>query len=108
MKSVVALTDHVMIPPMRILVTGGAGFLGSHLCETLLARGAEVLCMDNLLTGSEKNIESFRSNPNFTFVRHDVTKHIVLPGPLWGILLFASPASPIDYLEHPIHTMKVG
>jgi len=97
-----------MILAMRILVTGGAGFLGSHLCETLLARGAEVVCMDNLLTGSEKNIESFRSNPRFTFVRHDVTKHIDLPGELWGILHFASPASPIDYLEHPIHTMKVG
>src|SRR5215831_13830182 len=92
----------------RILVTGGAGFLGSHLCETLLVRGDEVLCMDNLLTGSERNIESFRSNPRFTFVRHDVTRHIDIGGTLWGILHFASPASPIDYLEHPIHTLKVG
>jgi dTDP-glucose 4,6-dehydratase len=93
---------------MRILVTGGAGFLGSHLCESLLARGDEVLCMDNLLTGSERNIQALRSNPRFSFVRHDVTHHIDVSGPLWGILHFASPASPIDYLEHPIHTLKVG
>jgi dTDP-glucose 4,6-dehydratase len=93
---------------MRILVTGGAGFLGSHLCETLLARGDEVVCMDNLLTGSERNLQSFRSNPKFSFVRHDVTQHISFPGPLGGILHFASPASPVDYLEHPIHTLKVG
>ncbi len=93
---------------MRILVTGGAGFLGSHLCESLLARGDEVLCMDNLLTGSERNIEPLRSNPRFTFIKHDVTHHIDVSGPLWGILHFASPASPVDYLEHPIHTLKVG
>src|SRR5215471_4889537 len=92
----------------RILVTGGAGFLGSHLCETLLARGDEVVCMDNLLTGSERNIEPLRANPRFTFIRHDVTHHIDVSGPLWGILHFASPASPIDYLEMPIQTMKVG
>jgi dTDP-glucose 4,6-dehydratase len=93
---------------MRILVTGGAGFLGSHLCEALLARGDDVVCMDNLLTGSERNLEPFRSHPRFTFVRHDVTHHIELSGPLQGILHFASPASPVDYLEHPIHTLKVG
>jgi len=93
---------------MRILVNGGAGFLGSHLCESLLARGDDVLCMDNLLTGSERNIEPLRANPRFTFVRHDVTHHIDVSGPLWGILHFASPASPVDYLEHPIHTLKVG
>src|SRR5262245_31940107 len=93
---------------MRILVTGGAGFLGSHLCERLLARGDDVLCMDNLLTGSERNIESLKSNPRFTFIRHDVTRHIDVTEPLGGILHFASPASPIDYLEHPIHTLKVG
>ena len=96
------------MPHRRILVTGGAGFLGSHLCETLLGRGDEVVCMDNLLTGSERNIEPLKANPKFTFVRHDVTKHIELPGEIWGILHFASPASPVDYLEHPIHTMKVG
>jgi dTDP-glucose 4,6-dehydratase len=93
---------------MRLLVTGGAGFLGSHLCERLLARGDEVVCMDNLLTGSERNLQPLRSNPRFTFVRHDVTHHIDVGGPLQGILHFASPASPVDYLEHPIHTLKVG
>jgi dTDP-glucose 4,6-dehydratase len=93
---------------MRVLVTGGAGFLGSHLCESLLARGDEVVCMDNLLTGSEKNVQHLRSNSGFMFLRHDVTHHITLDGPLHGILHFASPASPVDYLEHPIHTLKVG
>jgi dTDP-glucose 4,6-dehydratase len=93
---------------MRILVTGGAGFLGSHLCEALLARGDEVVCMDNLLTGSEKNVQHLRGDSKFMFLRHDVTHHIPLDGPLHGILHFASPASPIDYLEHPIHTLKVG
>lgn len=93
---------------MRVLVTGGAGFLGSHLCETLLARGEEVVCMDNLLTGSERNLESFRSHARFRFVRHDVTVPIVLDGPVDAVLHFASPASPADYLAHPIHTLKVG
>src|SRR6185295_2582798 len=93
---------------MRILVTGGAGFLGSHLCEALLQRGDEVVCMDNLLTGSERNIQPLRSHPRFSFVRHDVTHHIDVGGALGGILHFASPASPLDYLEHPIHTLKVG
>jgi len=97
-----------MMGPMRILVTGGAGFLGSHLCEALLARGDEVVCMDNLLTGSEKNVQHLRSNSRFMFLRHDVTHHITLDGPLQGVLHFASPASPVDYLEHPIHTLKVG
>jgi dTDP-glucose 4,6-dehydratase len=97
-----------MMGPVRILVTGGAGFLGSHLCEALLARGDEVVCMDNLLTGSEKNIQPLRTNARFMFLRHDVTHHITLDGPLHGILHFASPASPADYLEHPIHTLKVG
>ncbi len=93
---------------MRILVTGGAGFLGSHLCEALLARGDEVVCMDNLLTGHERNLESFRKDPRFTFVLHDVTKHIDLPGRLDAVLHFASPASPADYLRYKIHTLKVG
>ena len=93
---------------MRILVTGGAGFLGSHLCEALLARGDDVLCMDNLLTGSERNLESFRSHPRFTFVRHDVTRHLDIDGPVDFVLHWASPASPIDYLELPIQTLKVG
>jgi len=93
---------------MRVLVTGGAGFLGSHLCEALLARGETVVCMDNLLTGNERNLSGFRDHARFTFVRHDVTRPIDLPGPLEAVLHFASPASPADYLEHKIHTLKVG
>ncbi len=93
---------------MRVLITGGAGFLGSHLCEALLGRGHETVCMDNLLTGSERNLEGFRRNPRFAFVLHDVTRHIDLAGPVQAILHFASPASPVDYLQHKIHTLKVG
>ena len=93
---------------MRILVTGGAGFLGSHLCEALRARGDSVVCMDNLLTGNEKNIDPLKGRAGFDFVRHDVTRPIDFPGPLDAILHFASPASPFDYLEHKIHTLKVG
>jgi dTDP-glucose 4,6-dehydratase len=93
---------------MRVLVTGGAGFLGSHLCETLLGRGHEVLCLDNLLTGSERNLAGFRDRPAFRFVRADVTRPIEVEGDVDAILHFASPASPADYLEHPIHTLKVG
>jgi dTDP-glucose 4,6-dehydratase len=89
------------------LVTGGAGFIGSHLCDFLLAKGAEVVCMDNLLTGAGENIAHIR-DPRFTFVKHDVTNYIYVAGPLDYILHFASPASPIDYLEHPIQTLKVG
>ena len=93
---------------MRILVTGGAGFLGSHLCEALLAQGHHVLCVDNLLTGSLRNLEPLRANPRLTFLQHDVTRPISVDGPLDRLLHFASPASPADYLEHPIHTLKVG
>lgn len=92
---------------MRVLVTGGAGFIGSHLCDFLLARGHEVLCMDNLLTGSVENIAHIRSD-RFTFIKLDVTNYIYVVGPLDYVLHFASPASPIDYLEHPIKTLKVG
>jgi dTDP-glucose 4,6-dehydratase len=92
---------------MRVLVTGGAGFIGSHLCEFLLARGCEVLCMDNLLTGSTDNIAHI-TDSRFLFVMHDVTNYIVVGGPLDYVLHFASPASPIDYLELPIQTLKVG
>src|SRR2546426_4641298 len=97
-------------PPdaMRVLVTGGAGFIGSHLCEFLLGRGAEVVCMDNLITGSVENIEHLRGRPGFAFVRHDVTEYIGVDGPVDLILHFASPASPLDYLELPIQTLKVG
>ena len=92
----------------RALVTGGAGFLGSHLCERLLAEGYEVVCMDNLVTGSLENIEGLFGRDGFVFVHHDVTNFIHVPGRLDVILHFASPASPIDYLKLPIQTLKVG
>ncbi|MDZ7266592.1 MAG: SDR family oxidoreductase [candidate division KSB1 bacterium] len=91
----------------RTLVTGGAGFLGSHLCEYLLNAGHEVIAMDNLLTGTTENIEHLRSD-RFKFIKHDVTEYIYLAGGLDYILHFASPASPMDYLQLPIQTMKVG
>ena len=91
----------------RTLVTGGAGFLGSHLCEYLLDKGHEVICMDNLITGSKQNISGIKSS-NFRFVNHNVSEFIKLDGDLDYILHFASPASPIDYLELPIQTLKVG
>ncbi len=92
----------------RVLVTGGAGFLGSHLCEYLLEKGYTIIAMDNLITGDEKNIAHLRSNPHFSYVHHDVTKHIHLPDELDYVLHFASPASPIDYQKIPIQTLKVG
>jgi dTDP-glucose 4,6-dehydratase len=95
-------------PAMRVLVTGGAGFLGSHLCGRLLARGDEVVALDNLLTGSLKNLEPFRADPRFVFLQADVTRPIEVPGRVDGVLHFASPASPADYLRHPIHTLKAG
>jgi len=93
---------------MRVLVTGGAGFLGSHLCDRLLAEGNEVIAMDNLLTGNLRNIAHLSDEPRFRFVRHDVTQFIAIDGPLDAVLHFASPASPIDYLLLPIQTLKVG
>jgi dTDP-glucose 4,6-dehydratase len=92
----------------RALVTGGAGFIGSHLCERLLHDGLAVVCMDNLLTGDLANIEHLFGQPDFTFVHQDVTNFIHVSGRLDFILHFASPASPIDYLELPIQTLKVG
>jgi len=92
---------------LRTLVTGGAGFLGSHLCEYLLNKEHEVICMDNLITGSKQNISGIKSG-NFHFVNHNVSEFIDLDGDLDYILHFASPASPIDYLELPIQTLKVG
>ncbi len=91
----------------RTLVTGGAGFLGSHLCDRLLAEGHEVICMDNLSTGSVENIDHIRSE-RFHFIKFDVTNYIYVKGPLDYVFHFASPASPVDYLERPIPTLKVG
>ncbi len=92
----------------RVLITGGAGFLGSHLCERFLAEGYEVICMDSLLTGDLRNIEHLMDRRDFHFHHHDVTEYIWVGGPLDAVLHFASPASPRDYLEFPIQTLKVG
>ncbi|WP_436792970.1 UDP-glucuronic acid decarboxylase family protein [Actinospongicola halichondriae] len=92
----------------RIVVTGGAGFLGSHICERLLARGDEVVVLDNLVTGNIANIEHLFGTSGFTFVHHDVSTFIWVPGDVDAVLHFASPASPKDYLEMPIQTLKVG
>ncbi len=92
----------------RILITGGAGFLGSHFCDRFLAEGDEVICMDNFITGSPDNIAHLIGNKHFTFIEHDVTNYIYVEGKLDFILHFASPASPIDYLKFPIQTLKVG
>lgn len=93
---------------MRILITGGAGFIGSHLCDRFLAEGHEVVCLDNLITGSIENVAHLAGNEKFTFVKHDVTNYIFISGHLDAILHFASPASPVDYLQYPIQTLKVG
>jgi len=90
------------------LITGGAGFLGSHLCDRLIAEGHKVICMDNLLTGSMQNISHLLGNENFQFIKYNVTDYVHVDGPLDYILHFASPASPIDYLKLPIQTLKVG
>ncbi len=93
---------------MRTVITGGAGFIGSHLCERFLAEGHEVLCVDNLLTGTRRNIEHLADHPGFRFIEHNISESIELEGPVENILHFASPASPVDYLAHPIPTLKVG
>jgi dTDP-glucose 4,6-dehydratase len=92
---------------MRVLVTGGAGFIGSHLCEFLLERRAEVLCLDNLSTGTTDNIDHLHSE-RFAFIKHDVTNYVYVAGPIDYVLHFASPASPVDYQQLPIPTLKVG
>jgi dTDP-glucose 4,6-dehydratase len=96
------------MPKQRVLITGAAGFLGSHLCDRFIQEGYEVIGMDNLLTGSLSNIEHLYPLKEFSFYHHDVSKFIHVPGPLDYILHFASPASPIDYLKMPIQTLKVG
>ena len=90
------------------VVTGGAGFLGSHLCDKLISENFRVICVDNLITGNTDNIAHLVGNENFLFIKHDVTNYIYLPGDVDFILHFASPASPIDYLQLPIQTLKVG
>jgi dTDP-glucose 4,6-dehydratase len=93
---------------MRAVITGGAGFLGSHLCDCLVERDWEVLCLDNLITGTESNVRHLLDHPRFRIVRQDVTRYIDVPGPVDYVLHFASPASPVDYLKLPIQTLKVG
>jgi dTDP-glucose 4,6-dehydratase len=93
---------------MRVLITGGAGFLGSHLCDRFLSEGHQVIAMDNLITGAVRNIEHLAGHDRFRFIKHDVTEYIYIDGPVDAVLHFASPASPIDYLHLPIQTLKVG
>jgi dTDP-glucose 4,6-dehydratase len=93
---------------MRTLITGGAGFIGSHLSERFLAEGHDVLCLDNFITGNPANVQHLQGNARFTFLRHNISNHIEIDGPIDNILHFASPASPVDYLRHPIPTLKVG
>jgi dTDP-glucose 4,6-dehydratase len=93
---------------LRAVITGGAGFLGSHLCDLMLDKGWEILCLDNLVTGSDSNVGHLLPHPKFHFARQDVSRYIDVPGPVDAVLHFASPASPPDYLKMPIQTMKVG
>jgi len=94
--------------PLRAVITGGAGFLGSHLCDYLIEKGRDVLCLDNLITGSEANIAHLIRHQRFRFIHHDVSRFIEVAGPVDAVLHFASPASPPDYLKFPIQTLKVG
>jgi dTDP-glucose 4,6-dehydratase len=93
---------------LRTVITGGAGFVGSHLCERFLAEGHEVICLDNLLTGHRRNIAHLLDNKAFSFIEHNISEPVRIDGPLDAVLHFASPASPADYLAHPIPTLKVG
>ena len=93
---------------MRTVITGGAGFVGSHLCDRFLAEGHEVICVDNFITGAATNLDHMRGNDRFSFVRHDISHPLEIDGPVDNVLHFASPASPVDYLRHPIPTLKVG
>ncbi|MEZ4751675.1 MAG: UDP-glucuronic acid decarboxylase family protein [Bdellovibrionota bacterium] len=96
------------VPTGRYLVTGGAGFIGSHLCETLLRSGNEVVAVDNLITGNLRNLKSFENNPKFELVKQDITEKFEIGGKLDGVFHLASPASPVDYAEFPIETLRVG
>lgn len=96
------------MPKSTVVITGGAGFLGSHLCDKFIAEGFRVICIDNLLTGNADNIAHLAGNENFRFIKHDITNYIFIAGKVDYILHFASPASPIDYLKLPIQTLKVG
>jgi dTDP-glucose 4,6-dehydratase len=93
---------------VRTVITGGAGFLGSHLCDRFLREGSEVICVDNFITGGPANVEHLRSNPKFMLLRHDISHPLEIDGSIDNVLHFASPASPVDYLRHPIPTLKVG
>ena len=93
---------------MRVVVTGGAGFLGSHVCEQLMDRGDDVVCVDNLMTGSVENLAHLLGRPGFSLLRQDVSAFIDVPGPVDSIFHLASPASPRDYLDHPIETLTAG
>jgi dTDP-glucose 4,6-dehydratase len=93
---------------MRTLITGGAGFIGSHLCERFIGKGHDVVCVDNFITGSRANVEPFLPSPRFTLLEHDVSRPLKIDGPVDHVLHFASPASPVDYLNYPIQTLKVG
>lgn len=92
----------------RVVITGGAGFIGSHLCDRFIAEGDEVICLDNLITGSLDNITHLLGHPKFKFIKYDVTEFLYVPGEVHYILHFASPASPMDYVKYPIQTLKVG
>jgi dTDP-glucose 4,6-dehydratase len=93
---------------VRTVISGGAGFIGSHLCERFLKEGHEVVCVDNLITGSLANIEHLRASGRFSYIQHDISKRLEIAGAVDNMLHFASPASPVDYLRHPIQTLKVG
>jgi dTDP-glucose 4,6-dehydratase len=96
------------MPKKVAVITGGAGFVGSHLCDKLIKEGYKVICLDNLITGNKKNIEHLIKDKDFTFIKHNVTQYIRIPGRVDYVLHFASPASPVDYLKFPIQTLKVG